>query len=292
MVFDFSFTVFEELLQTLISQDFMFSSLQTVSTTYSNRANVILRHDVEYRYDRALRFAEIEHSYGIKGSFYFRIFDRPGNDLIISKIASLGHEIGYHYDDLTECQGDYKKAIDRFTKNLNHLRQFGSISTITMEGAPLSRFDNRLLWIKNIKEKLDSVTSSRPVAVPNLPLNYMQLPQFDYRDFGIKSEPYFDLDFNSFFYLTDTGRRWDGWRTSVADKIPQQKDWQKKGLVFHSTSDIIEAAVQERLPRNMMITFHPQRWNDRAIPWMQELATQRVKNLAKRVLVLYYESKR
>ena len=45
-------------------------------------------------------------------------------------------------------------------------------------------------------------------------------------------------------YLTYTGRRWDGWKTSVRDKILQQEDCIKQGLVFHSTTDIIKAAKE------------------------------------------------
>jgi hypothetical protein len=70
--------------------------------------------------------------------------------------------------------------------------------------------------------------------------------RYDYRDFGIIGEPYFDVDFDKMFYLTDTGRRWDGWRVSVRDKVPQQAQWIKQGLVFRSTDDIIAAACEEQ----------------------------------------------
>ncbi|MHC1776955.1 MAG: hypothetical protein AB9834_16245 [Lentimicrobium sp.] len=71
---------------------------------------------------------------------------------MIREIAALGHEIGYHYDDLSECKGDYEKAIQRFQKNLAYLRQFGPVTSATMEGAPLSKFDNRDLWGKAMGE--------------------------------------------------------------------------------------------------------------------------------------------
>ena len=41
-------------------------------------------------------------------------------------------------------------------------------------------------------------------------------------DFGIIAEPYFDVDFDEVFYLTDTGRRWDGDSVSVRDKVGGQ----------------------------------------------------------------------
>jgi hypothetical protein len=59
--------------------------------------------------------------------------------------------------------------------------------------------------------------------------------KYDYRKLSFPREPYFDIDFNKVFYLTDTGRRWDGWKTSIRDKVPQQEAWAKHGLVFHST---------------------------------------------------------
>ena len=93
------------------------------------------------------------------------------------------------------------------------------------------------------------------------------------------------MDFDKFFYLTDTGRRWDGWKTSVRDKVPQQQKWNKEGLVFHSTNDIIKAAKQGKLPDKIMITFHPQRWNDSSIPWLKELVLQNAKNVVKRLII-------
>jgi hypothetical protein len=106
------------------------------------------------------------------------------------------------------------------------------------------------------------------------------------------------MDFDETFYLTDTGRRWDGLRVSLRDKVPQQEDWIKQGLVFHSTNDIIKALSDRtlsgagmrsmsevELPDKIMMTFHPQRWNDKPLPWLKELVFQGVKNQVKRVLV-------
>jgi len=108
------------------------------------------------------------------------------------------------------------------------------------------------------------------------------------------------------FYLTDTGRRWDGWKTSVRDKVPQQAEWVKQGLVFHSTQDIIHALKREwssrraeplevggvkrtssgaEMPDQIMMTFHPQRWNDKAFPWLKELLIQNLKNQIKKLLI-------
>ncbi|MEA5111767.1 hypothetical protein SDC9_40140 [bioreactor metagenome] len=243
---------------------------------------ILLRHDVEARYGNALKLAQLQHGLGIKGTYYFRIYPHKDNEAVIRKIVALGHEIGYHYDDLTECRGDYEKAIRRFQKNLEYLRQFGPVTTATMEGAPLSKFDNRDLWaVRPLVTERSRSSSPAPSSASLVPR-----PFYHYRDFGILTEPYFDFDFSEFLYLTDTGRRWDGWKFSVRDKIPlHQVRWIQQGLVFRGTGEIIKAARAGALPARVMITVHPQRWNDAFLPWAKELLWQNVKNQGKLVLV-------
>ena len=60
----------------------------------------ILRHDVDRLPLNALDLAKIENSFGIKGSYYFRVVPESFNFDIIKKIEELGHEIGYHYEDV------------------------------------------------------------------------------------------------------------------------------------------------------------------------------------------------
>ena len=166
-------------------------------------------------------------------------------------MASLGHEIGYHYEDMSICGGDTEKAIEHFKDKLQYFRQFYPVKTICMHGAPRSRFDGKDLWKK-----------------------------YDYRDYGIIGEPYFDVDFNQVFYLTDTGRCWDGSKFSVRDKV--QSTFTKS---YHSTNQIITAAQDGSLPAKIMITTHPQRWTDSKPQWFKELFLQNTKNIAKRILL-------
>jgi len=130
-------------------------------------------------------------------------------------------------------------------------------------GSPKSKYDSRDTW-KNRQEAGQ---------------------EYDYRKLGIIGEPYFDIDFDKVFYLTDTGRRWDGWKTSIRDKVPQQERWKKQGLVFHTTKDIIKAAENNQLPDKIMITTHPQRWTNKLIPWIKKFVWQRIKNTGKYLLV-------
>jgi hypothetical protein len=58
-----------------------------------------------------------------------------------------------------------------------------------------------------------------------------------------------------------------------------------QSLSFHSTNDIITAAESNSLPDQLMLTFHPQRWTDRPLPWLKELVWQNFKNQVKRLIV-------
>jgi hypothetical protein len=219
--------------------------------------SLTLRHDVDLRPANSLRTAQIEADLGLYGIYYFRAAPESWDVGIIREIASLGHEIGYHYESLTTCNGDIDAAYADFCKNLDSLRQIVPVRSICMHGSPRSPWDSKNLWKK-----------------------------YDYHKLGIENEPYLDTDFSKVFYLTDTGRRWDGYKVSVRDKIPQyQEEWAEKGLTFHSTNDVIEALNKGIIPKDLMITVHPQRWNPFGFVWLKELLLQNAKNIVKRFII-------
>ena len=226
-------------------------------TEFAENQFIILRHDVDLKAENALVVAKIEHDLGIVASYYFRVVEQSNKPEIIKAIAAIGHEIGYHYEDMTICKGNAEKAIMHFQKQLDYFRQFYPVKTICMHGSPRSKFDSRDLW-----------------------------KHFDYHDFGIMGEPYFDVDFSKVFYLTDTGRRWDGFNVSVRDKIPTYQDqWTKKGWTYHTTDDIIHAIDNGKLPDKLMMTTHPQRWTDSRSAWFMEKGLQSIKNVLKRMMI-------
>ena len=216
-----------------------------------------LRHDVDLRPLNSLRTAQIEAEKGMHGIYYFRAVPESWDEEVIRLIALLGHEIGYHYESLTTCNGDVDTAYEDFCSNLKRLRALVPVHSICMHGSPRSPFDSKDIWKK-----------------------------YDYHALGIDNEPYLDTDFSKVFYLTDTGRRWDGYKVSVRDKIPEYQDlWTKQGLTFHSTDDIIEGLHDKLIPRRVMFTFHPQRWATFGPAWLKELLQQNAKNLVKRTLI-------
>jgi len=247
----------------------------------------------------SLHTAEIENSLGIQGSYYFRIVPQSFNEKIIKQIADLGHEIGYHYEEMDTVYRKWKmengkwkreikeeelidEAYELFCRNLEKMRQVADIKTICMHGSPLSKFDNKAIWEK-----------------------------YNYRDLGIIGEPYFDINWNEWGYLTDTGRRWDAGAASVRDKVGSKEEGvnsnQKSEIrnqksevslptgkegsqqlvgqinCFKTTQDIIDNV--DKLPDKLMITIHPQRWTNRPLPWLKELVFQNAKNVVKRYVV-------
>jgi hypothetical protein len=257
---DFTLKKYAELLQELKKGGYRFLTFEQYcmgKESLSHVRFVILRHDVDLKAENSLATAKIEHSLEINASYYFRVVEQSNKPEIIKAIAEMGHEIGYHYEDMAICGGNVEKAIEHFEKQLAYFRQFYPVKTICMHGAPRSKYDGRDLW-----------------------------KRYDYHDFGINGEPYFDVDFSKVFYLTDTGRRWDGFNVSLRDKVPiYQDEWIRKGLVFHRTDDVIDAIGKEKLPEQLMMTTHPQRWTDRREEWLKEKAMQSTKNVVKGLMV-------
>lgn len=257
---DFTLKKYNELLQILNDDGYHFVTFEQYCSDKLAQPGikyVILRHDVDLKAENSLATAKIEYSLGIAASYYFRVVEQSNKPEIIKAIVSLGHEIGYHYEDMSICGGNTEKAIEHFKKHLAYFRQFYPVKTICMHGAPRSKFDGRDLW-----------------------------KQFDYHEFGVIGEPYFDVDFSKVFYLTDTGRRWDGFNVSLRDKVPVYQDqWIQQGLVYHSTNDVLDAIKKKALPLQLMITTHPQRWTDRRKEWLDEMVKQSAKNMVKSLMV-------
>ena len=257
---DFTLWKYRQLLQSLLQQGYQFVTFEQYCASKTEEVDtrwVVLRHDVDLLPQNSLATAQIEHDLGITASYYFRVVPASNQPEYIQPIAALGHEIGYHYEDMAICQGDVEQAYAHFQQQLQYFRRFYPVRTICMHGVPTSKWDGKDLW-----------------------------KHYDYRALGIIGEPYFDVDFSQIFYLTDTGRCWDGYKVSVRDKIPVYQDqWVEQGLVYHTTDELIRAIQTGTLPDRIMITTHPQRWTDKRFAWAKELLLQSLKNVVKRLLI-------
>ena len=247
---DFTLKKYNKLLTSFLGAGYTFQTFEEFLQNPKDKV-VILRHDVDLKALNSLKTAQIEQGLGIKSSYYFRVIPQSNQPDIIKQIIGLGHEIGYHYEDLSLFKGDENKAIKHFEKQLAYFRQFYPVKTICMHGSPMSKINNIDIW-----------------------------NNYNYKDFGLIGEPYFDIDFDKVFYLTDTGRCWDGQKYSVRDKV---------NTIFkqsyHTTDEIIKAVSTGDIPNQIMITTHPQRWSDNLMEWCKELIVQNVKNCIKQIIV-------
>jgi len=249
---DFTLQTYGRLLAAAKKSGYILTSYEDFILNGKNYPKVfVLRHDVDALPQNSLATAKLEAGLGVKGSYYFRIAKQNPDSKFIKEIAQLGHEIGYHYENMAHAGGNVEKAFEDFKKNLQLFKSFYPVKTICMHGSPLSKWDNREIWKK-----------------------------YDYKELGVIAEPYFDLDFNSVFYLTDTGRSWNRSSSSVRDKVTTNFQYS-----FQTTEDIIKAFEANKLPAHIMLNIHPQRWTDNYFLWVKELIFQNIKNIIKAILV-------
>lgn len=110
---DFTLNKYSELLQALTTSGKKFS----------------LRHDVDLKPENSLATARIESQHGLQATYYFRAVPESWNERIIKEISALGHEIGYHYECLTTCNGNMELAWEDFKKNLKDRPPLGRLES-------------------------------------------------------------------------------------------------------------------------------------------------------------------
>lgn len=227
---------------------------------------VLLRHDVDRKIQNALKMAELEHTLGIRSTYYFR-YPYTFKPDIIATIHAMGHEVGYHYETLSKARGDHQKAIALFEEELAAFREIpgceSGITTICMHGSPLSRYDNRDLW-----------------------------KHYDLKDYGLLGEAYLSMStttsFKGIHYFTDTGRTWAN-RHSVRDAmraggLDANANSNTKLVPVETTDDLarwIESSGVERL----YLAVHPERWAVSVREWTTGCVMDCIINAGKAVLV-------
>jgi hypothetical protein len=238
-------------LEALLEAGYKFMRFDEHNSLKDSQKTAFIRHDIDARPTNASRLAEVEATYGIRGSYYFRAGEKLFNTAAISFIEELGHEIGYHYENMDTCSGLIDEAYKDFVENLEKFRSVVAINTICMHGSPLSRWNNIDLWNR-----------------------------YSYHDLGIRLEVFRDIDYTSSLYLTDTGRSWNGGGSILRDKVVSDVH-----AGYKKTDDIIFDA--SCLTERLYLTVHPQRWTDDYFMWILELVSQSIKNPAKYILRKY-----
>ncbi len=230
---DFTIKTYKKLLQTFLDNGYALIPYQEYCTNKPQGKFLILRHDVDEFAKNALKMAQTEHSLGVKATYYFRIVKQSNHPDIITKIADMGHEIGYHYEDLAFAKGDMAVARKTFADNLKYFRTYYPIQTVCMHGSSTSTYDNRDFW-----------------------------KTYKLSDFDLIAEPYLSTDFKSVFYFTDTGYAWDGGKYAVRDVVENNF-----GLSFHSSKEIMVSVNKGTFPQQSFMLAHTL-WTDSVWQWL------------------------
>jgi hypothetical protein len=231
---DFTYKSYKKLLARLKSKGYQFFRFMDYQKAMTSFPMAIMRHDVDRFPRKALLLAKLERSFGITSSYFFRVKRGSFQLKTMKAIQNMGHEIGYHYEELGDCRGDFHKAWKKFEENLCKFAPIGGVSSIAMHGRPFSRWNNADLW-----------------------------KHFDYRKMGISVEAYTDIDWSRFLYLTDTGRKWNG-----MDNRRDRVTWENQIHVsdVKTTSELLRFLDDNTY--NLIISVHPERWSEGWVDWL------------------------
>ncbi|MFC7098958.1 hypothetical protein [Halobaculum marinum] len=205
---------------------------------------LIVRHDVDRKVANARRMARIEADRGVSTTYYVRTstFDPA----FVASLESLGHEVGYHYEDFVRADGDVTEAHERFARNLGMFRRYCDVQTICMHGNPLSPHDNRDMWGGD-----DAV---------------------DFAEYDLLGEAYLSMDFVDVTYFSDTGRTWRDGALKIKDYTVGDSE---KTVSADTTAELAALLRAGAFDRGCLLV-HPERWADS----MPELLLERTKDHA------------
>ena len=232
-------------------------TIQTVADYLRHPATpvVIMRHDIDRVPANAVLMAELEHSLGIRSTYYVRTVPSVFRKDKVAPLHELGHEVGYHYEVVAKTHGDMVRAAELFGQELAALRALGPVHTASSHGSPLSPWPNLSLW-----------DNARP------------------RDFSLLGEAYLDIDYSSIAYYTDTGRRWDAHLTNLRDRVSSGPT---SFPHIRHTGELMQLLYERRLS-NFCIQTHPERWNDSALGTFRSAMFDFTANFAKSALRLVH----
>lgn len=260
---DFTLKKYRELCNAMINSNYVILTLEEFLKLKSKPENyIILRHDVDIRPDYAIKMAELEKELGISSTYYIRITEEVFKPELINRLASVGHEVGYHYEALDKAKGNCSKAIQIFEKELIDFRKIHNAKTISMHGNSRTKWDNREMW-----------------------------KHYDFKSFGLLGEAYLSIDFDDIAYFTDTARTWSP-KFKIKDMDPRYSLKNSNSVeaqiktTINTTDDLIAIVKEKRLP-HIYLLIHPDDWCDDYSKWLSNLIVRQFINTGKSIIRLY-----
>ncbi len=170
---------------------------------------------------------------GVRTSYYFRALPCSFVPEVIESIHSLGHEVGYHYEDWSLARFDKEKAIRLFSDNLGRLRKLVPSRRLPCMAVRSRGGSNLTIW-----------------------------KHCDYRDWGV-IDAIESIDYRGFAFFTDAGRTFGTTGANLRDYLRNED---RIGGV-NSSDDLVNFLKDRRYAR-VHIGIHPERWNDALPSWL------------------------
>jgi hypothetical protein len=252
MGLDFTLATYQTILRTALEANYRIQGISQWFETADKTGRILLvRHDVDRRPGNALAMARVEAEMGVLTSYYFRALPCSFVPEVIRGIRDLGHEIGYHYEDWSLARFDRERAIALFGENLKRLRKLAPVRSIAMHGSPLSRESNLTIW-----------------------------QHCNYQDWGV-IDAIESIDFRGFAFFTDAGRTFGETTANLRDYLKHED--RISGV---NSSSELAAFIRSGAYEKIHLGVHPERWNDRMVPWVRQWSFDLAANNAKRLLRL------
>ena len=216
-----------------------------------DRNYIIMRHDVDYNIDSAIKIAEIESRYGINSTYYIRLNKKTTPEKILI-LKSLSSEIGLHYDALANVKGDVKRASSIFKRQFDFLNSITDVKTISAHGSSIKKSRNTDL----IKE-------------------------INMQEYNLIGDAMISVDFSELPYYTDTGRSWDLEKNKLNDfpsTMPENYEY------INNTYDLC-SLIQQQHDSGIYISSHPELWaNNSHLDILKEVQDGSTRYIIKKVL--------
>lgn len=219
---DFTFAAFEELCQQITHMPVFPVAEYLARQRPPPRPFVVLRFDVDYREGHAIMMARIAARHHLQGSFYFR---HPFDLTAIQAAAGLEHEVGYHFETLDTCQGNFEAAGRLFLEHLDTLRAAGlTVRTVAAHGS----------------------APTAPTYQSNHDI-FVHTPDLFQRA-DLLGETTLSIDFGQVVRFSDAGWRW------------RRYQYYQPGTRGQPSS--LKAILRELSHRDagLYVTFHPHQW--------------------------------
>lgn len=274
----FSYKSYHELLSIILGSGYSIYGIEEILASRANNKRpigkyVAIRHDVDYFPSRAAVIASIEAEQKISTTYYIRRRFFESDIELVRKIASLGHQIGYHYEEVDTHQKAPNLQVERdaagfFIGALLDINRLGfAIKSVCPHGNPLTDVDNRqVVHLLRDDDYLD-----------NLAFNYdRETIKREITD-HLVGDASIDIGGDDFdLYIPDTGRF--NPKYNLKDRIDNCP------ITGLSNLNDLKLILNDSSNSRIYMNMHPDRWSGDMATWLFDFTFDTIKNVLKKLL--------